>query len=172
MEHRCEKVDKLIDKISNQIAAANRLPSKYGTDVDIYTSEIHLLVSIHDNPGLNTSQLADLMGVTKSVVSRVASKIERKGLITRYRALSNQKEIFFSLTAKGRIAYAGHQNHHKRHFHDSWTRFSDMPAEHQEMVIGFLERYAAYMHATWEATKRGELLEHPANPRNKEVSET
>ena len=73
MDTLSAKVDNLMVKIGNQIVEANRLPSTYGTDTTIHTSEIHLVVHIHDNPGCNTSQIADLMGVTKSVVSRLAS---------------------------------------------------------------------------------------------------
>ena len=145
MDDKVNLVDQLMNMVFNQYLEAVRMSHYYDTDVEIFTSEIHLLVAIHENPNCNASQLAKLLGVPKSVISKIATKLEAKGLIGKFRLLKNDKEIFYALTTKGRVAYQGHINFHTRFFHNSWTNFSQMSHKEQQLIIDFLQNYSDYM---------------------------
>ena len=145
MDDRVNLVDQMMNMVLNRYLEVVRMSHNYDTDVEINTSEIHLLVAMHDNPSCNASQLANLIGVPKSVVSKTAAKLEAKGLIRKVRLLNNGKEIFYVLTEVGRVAYQGHINYHYRYFHDKWTKVSQMTPEEQLLIIDFLKNYNEYM---------------------------
>jgi DNA-binding MarR family transcriptional regulator len=52
--------------------------------------------------------LAAVLGVTKSAISQVAAKLEKKGLLEKYKGNDNEKNILLRLTPKGDQAVAGY----------------------------------------------------------------
>ena len=68
----------------------------------------HLLDVIGDHPGKNVSELATTIGVTKGAISQVLAKLEKKGVVRRYKKSTNEKEVFVELTKAG---HAFHQKH-------------------------------------------------------------
>jgi DNA-binding MarR family transcriptional regulator len=80
----------------------------------LYHSEVHLIIAIKEHPDANASELADALAVTNGAVTQVADKLERKGLIERYRANDNKKDTYFRLTEGGERAYYGHKEHHEK----------------------------------------------------------
>src|SRR6056297_3476791 len=88
-------------RIVNHFSVIERNPKKYGTDELFHKLEIHTIHAIGENPGINVTELAKWHGITKSAVSQVVKKLEKRGLIYRYNAPDNAKEVLFKLTDKG-----------------------------------------------------------------------
>ncbi|WDV46903.1 MarR family transcriptional regulator [Clostridiaceae bacterium M8S5] len=153
MINNIAKIDALIGNITNHLISVSRISNKYGTDVEIFSAEIHLLEAIHDNPDYNVSKLSQFTGSAKSVVSKTASKLEKKGLIRKLKAVSNNKEVYYILTSKGRLAYEGHNAFHAEHCHDDWTHISQLPEKDQQLIINFLENYIDYLVQTKDEQK-------------------
>ena len=53
----------------------------FGTDTELYHSEIHMLQCIAERPDLHISGLARLLDVTRGAASQTAKRLERKGMI-------------------------------------------------------------------------------------------
>lgn len=140
-----EGINDLIIKLNNAMEMNYRPPRYYSIDEEIYATEIHLLVAICERPLCNVSQLAEYFGVTKSMISKTAGKLERKGLLRKMRTLQNGKEVFFALTAKGQQAYADHKSFHDEWDHNKWTGYESLPEHDKDVIANFIVNYTSYM---------------------------
>lgn len=90
---------------------------------DLLTSaEIHTIMDVGHNSGINITDLAKLRGLSKSSISQTISKLSEKNLIRKYRKTGNDKAILLSLTPRGEIAFLGHEQFHakiKEHIMDN-----------------------------------------------------
>jgi DNA-binding MarR family transcriptional regulator len=93
----------------NQIEGEAR---NYGTGAALFPSEIHLIESIGQNPGVNVTELAELQGISKAAVSQKLRKIEEKNLVARFQDPDNNKHVLLKLTVSGEVAFNGHQQFH------------------------------------------------------------
>lgn len=83
-------------------------PQDYGICEQLTMVEAHTVTIIDDNPGITISQLAEHYNRTKSAVSQLATKLEKKGLITR-KMVSNLKNIHLYTTPEGSKLSAAHK---------------------------------------------------------------
>jgi DNA-binding MarR family transcriptional regulator len=79
---------------ANPTASAVKLPSVSG-------SEARALIELMSARGIAQGELAGLLGLDKSTVSRLAAGLERKGWIRRGRDQGNQRYVRLYLTADG-----------------------------------------------------------------------
>lgn len=80
-----------------------RKPMDLGVGIRVYLTEIQTVSMIGENPGINITNLAEIMGVTRGAISQTVQKLARKALITKSRE-RNKKEINLGLTPIGKIA--------------------------------------------------------------------
>jgi len=73
-----------------------------GTDV-VSPSEARALIELVSARGIAQGELAGLLGLEKSTVSRLAAGLERKGWIRRGRDEDNQRYVRLYLTPEGRV---------------------------------------------------------------------
>jgi DNA-binding MarR family transcriptional regulator len=109
VEKASREVMDLFIRLVNRYNSLERIPVKHGAKHDLYHSERHMLDKIGDNPGMNVSELARVVGVTKGAISQVVKKLETKGAVQRYRRSNNDKEVFVELTKVGRELYGKHK---------------------------------------------------------------
>ena len=74
-----------------------KIPRKYGTDIELYMSEMHTLDYISKNEGTTVTNLANITKKTKSAITQLTNKLEKKGFI--------KKPCYFNLIL-GNIACA------------------------------------------------------------------
>lgn len=120
------------------------MPRNYGTDEVYYSLEIHTIHIIGKNPGVNVTEIASWHGISKSAVSKVIKKLERKESVFRYKAPDNNKEVLFELTEKGKKAYMGHIEHHRRQEKLIFNKLDELPDEklqNFEEVLSVFEEY-------------------------------
>lgn len=86
----------------------------YGTDVPLFTSEIHMINKIKQYEGIHITGLANNLKVTKGAVSQIIMKLEKKGLICKEKDIDNQSKLVLKLTQKGEIACINHEKFHKK----------------------------------------------------------
>ena len=98
----------------NLFSEIEKKPRNYGTNELIYNSEIDTLVLIGDAKGINLTQLALGLGISKSGTSRFVKKLIEKTLITKDRKEGNAKEVVFTLTKKGKVAYKSKNEFNKK----------------------------------------------------------
>jgi DNA-binding MarR family transcriptional regulator len=81
---------------------ATEAPAPVGADLpSVTSSEARALIELMSARGIAQGELAALLGLDKSTVSRLASGLERKGWIRRGRDEDNQRYVRLYLTAQG-----------------------------------------------------------------------
>ena len=136
------------ERILWSVAASAQLmstPKGYGTGELWHSQEMHLLVAVGEVTGSNVSQLADHLSVTRSAISQAVRKLERRGVLRRYKTADNQKEVLFALTQRGETVTRAHRRFHERvetEITGELAMKNSRIAESLELVAGLLERRA------------------------------
>jgi len=125
-------------RIMNKMSRSESLPRNFGTGDLLFPSEIHTLCVIGTKPGIRITDLSVRLGVTKGAVSKIAKKMEEKGLIEKYQEYGNDKEIRLRLTSTGKKAYFGHEEYHKKAFGQIQNEMEKLTREQAVFLFRFL----------------------------------
>ena len=108
--------NKIVESLHQMILRYQQIEQgacKYGTDVDIYQSEIHVIEEIANNPGIHIGGLAENLNCTKGAISEIVRKLEKKDLIKKEFDSKNMSRVLIYLTQKGIDADLWHKRYHK-----------------------------------------------------------
>ncbi len=115
-----------------------RTPRDFGTGDLLYSSEIHTLVEIGRNNGTNLTELANVLGISKSGTSKSVAKLVDKELIIKEKAINNNKEVVFSLSEKGEKACKGHSIFKEKTLGPIVKMIDDLDDTNKEVIADFL----------------------------------
>lgn len=101
-------------RIVNKYNDVEKIPLDHGTGELLFTSETNTLEAIGKNPGTNVTGLAKQRGLTKGAISQMVGKLFKKGLVRKYKAEDNEKEVLVDLTEKGWMAFHSYEHLHAR----------------------------------------------------------
>ena len=135
-------------RIINQFAQLEKNPRDFGTGDVLFPSEVHMIDVIGKNPGINITGLAKVLGVTKGAVPKIIAKLDRKGLLNRYRRGDNQKEVLLELSKRGIVAFEGHKEFHRRTDEDLKQKLrllDDSQIRFLKVIFADLDKYAGEM---------------------------
>lgn len=141
--NRREEYRKLFDlwmKIMTMMQEHESWERDFGTGDLLHPSEIHTLQAVGDHEGINITGVAESLGITKSGVSQMVNKLEKKGLIEKWKKPENDKEVLLRMTEKGEVAYSGHELHHRRIQEMINMELDSYDDEKIEFLVGFLSR--------------------------------
>jgi DNA-binding MarR family transcriptional regulator len=130
-----EKINKAVTILSNE----KKIARDYGIGFPLNHAEVHLLDTINEHPGENTSQLALRNGITKGAVAQITKKLLEKGLIRAFQAPENRKEVYFELTKPGKKAVLGHNRHHERLNAGLRQYFETLSDKEMKTILTFLD---------------------------------
>ena len=138
----------IIEKFSRMINKFNyieKTPKDFGTGSLLHPSEIHLIETIGKAPGINVTQLAEKHGISKAAISQKLKKLEKKDLVERFKDNENEKVVLLKLTAKGKIAFKGHERFHSIMDSGIFKKINEMPPAKRkdfERILDEINRYA------------------------------
>lgn len=69
---------------------------------DLSLNEGMLLCTLLDHPGLTSSEIAEVLGLSASNTSKVIRSVEDKELITRLIGKEDKRQMLFTLTSEGK----------------------------------------------------------------------
>jgi DNA-binding MarR family transcriptional regulator len=131
-----EKINKAVTALSRE----KKIARDYGAGFPINHAEVHLLDSIKQHKGENTSLLALRNGITKGAVAQITKKLLEKGLITAFQTPENRKEVYFALTQTGEKVVAGHNRHHRRLNTGLSKYFETLSDKDMQTILTFLDK--------------------------------
>ncbi len=111
-QERFRKLLDTMDVVMSRLAMEHMAPHSFGTDTVLHRAEIHTIQTIGEHEGINLTDLAALMNVTKGAMSQTISKLTGKRLVKKIYADENAKEINLYLTEKGWIGFKNHDSMH------------------------------------------------------------
>jgi DNA-binding MarR family transcriptional regulator len=114
MHSQSKTVHEIMIRIINKASSLMTEPRTFGIDELLYTSEIHMVDVIGRNPGINVTEIAQKLGITKGAIPKIIRKLIQKGLINRYQSKDNKRIVQFELTDKGQIAFQQHIEFHRK----------------------------------------------------------
>lgn len=130
----------LLDVIS-EFYESDRKARTFGTDTELYHSEIHMLQSIMEHPGLHISGIARELGITRGAASQTAKRLEKKMMITKEVSSQDSKKIVMLLTPKGETACLHHMRAHEKYRIIISHILSDSNEEQIKFLRDFLLRF-------------------------------
>lgn len=129
----------LIYRAHRRLGELESTPRDYGTGELLYSSDIHTVVAVAQQPGCNLTQLAGSLGVSKPAASKFTKKLLRMGYLVKERQADNAKEVSFSLSPKGRRAEQAHQRFTRKVFGPLQAIESGLSASDRRVIRCFLQ---------------------------------
>ena len=111
----------------------------------LYPSEIHLITTIGETPGINVTELAKRHGISKAAISQKLKKLEKKDLVKRFKNSENEKAVLLKLTTEGKIAFKGHERFHSIMDSGIVQKINEMPPAKRkdfERILDEINMYA------------------------------
>lgn len=136
--HDLMKLSEIWIRILNRMQAQEKAPRDFGSGDLLFCSEIHTIMAIGKNPGINVTSLASMLGISKSAISQMITRLSKKNLVQRHRDERNEKETLIHLTPRGRIAFLGHEQHHARIYAHMHQKLGDLTGEQFSTILRFL----------------------------------
>lgn len=105
---------------------------EYAPGTDLYMREIHFLVAAETDRPVSVSFLAKKLEVTLGAASQMASKLEKKGLISRFPDPEDRRRTMVSLTENGIYLRRQHLEYDQKQMEkisDMFSSFSDCEME-------------------------------------------
>lgn len=112
----------------------------FGGDMIFTRGEIHIIKRIGDNEGIYSSELAQLMGVTRAVSNKTVNKLENKDFILKKNNSDNLKIKKLYLTQKGKLAYDLHEKYHEDSDSEFIEYISSLSEEDSIIIKKFLNK--------------------------------
>ncbi len=108
MKNEFEIVHDLFLKVINSFNEREKIPIELSDGTLVYKAEMHTVVAIGNHPGINVTDLALLLSITKGAISQMTKKLYKKQFILKKKDIKNDKEINLYLSPKGITLYDSH----------------------------------------------------------------
>jgi len=107
---------------------------------DLTTSEVHCIDYIGKLEVPNVTGVSLAMKMTRGGITKLSSKLVKKGYIEKHSIEGNKKEVHLKLTEDGRRVYIKHEKIHREAREREAKFFSTFSEKDQKIIINFLER--------------------------------
>ena len=104
---------------------------------DITNNDMHVIEAVGLGEPKNMSAIAKLLSVTVGTLTIAMNSLVKKGYVTRQRGTADRREVYISLSEKGRAAYEHHARFHRAMI-DSVSK--ELDREEMEMLIRTLTK--------------------------------
>ena len=125
-------------RILNKMDEVEKCPKDFGSGDLLHGSEIHTIMAIGMHKDINGTNLAGLLGISRSAVSQMISRLVSKDFVEKYRDPDNDKEIRLRLTPRGTIAYLGHEQFHAKIYALMQQKLGPVTEEQFQFLTQFL----------------------------------
>ena len=131
----------LMERVIHKYSQWENKKRTYGTSMLLSKAEIHTIVAVGNNPGINVTTLADILGITKGAASQMIYKLVEKGSVEKKVSPDSDTEVILNLTNEGLKNYATHNEYHSQANDESIELLKTMPESFCEYMIEFLSAF-------------------------------
>lgn len=117
----------LLERVIHKYNQWENKQRTYGTDTVLSKAEIHTIAAVGDNPGINITALADILGITKGAASQMIYKLVEKGAVEKKVSPNSDTEVVLNLTGDGQKNYVAHREYHLQTNDESIKLLKDVP---------------------------------------------
>ena len=126
----------------NQI---EKTPREYSQGIRVFPSQIRTIVMIGHHPGINLTELAQYLEITKASASEAITKLVENGLVSKTRDSGNSKEVLLHITEKCRVVQEDIDNQHEKMFKEFKSILSELHETDFDLVIRVLKKIESYL---------------------------
>ena len=105
----------------------------------ITITECHVISTIDTLEEANGIRIAEKLKMTRGGVSKIATRLMEKNLITTYKSESNQKKVFYTLTPIGQKVNDIHKQLHKENHNSLCNIVSSYTSQEQDVILRFIK---------------------------------
>jgi DNA-binding MarR family transcriptional regulator len=131
--------------INDKYNQIEKCPHVCAEGLKVYPSQIRSIVMIGHNPGINITELAQRLEITKPSASELITRLVENGLVLKTRDDENSKEVILNITEKCRIILDDVDRRHEQMFQDFKSILGELGETNYELVIRFLKRVEYYL---------------------------
>lgn len=101
------------------------------------------IILVHSRQGnkITTSNISDLLGITKPAISQALKKLEQGGYIKRKVNNEDRRVVYVYLTKKGEQRLKQKDEHFKAHIDDALAKMEDVEVD---LLIKYAEKFIKY----------------------------
>lgn len=110
----------LVYQCEQEAAQYRSLPHRYG-DITLFAAEVHMLRDICRAGITTVSEIAEENNCSKSAVTQLINRLQKKGLVQKTRAENDRKKNLISLTEEGKRIHAIHEEMDINVYHKHWN---------------------------------------------------
>jgi DNA-binding MarR family transcriptional regulator len=148
MQDRTPYVHELFNALIGIIEKYNAIeksPRVYGKEMTVFPSQIRVIVTIGHETGINVTELAKRLEITKPSASEAVGKLVKQGLVRKTRDAGNDKEVVLSITERCRGVLAEVDRRHERMFKDFTAILGEFGSADCGVMIRVLRRIEHYL---------------------------
>ncbi len=134
------EINEKLYSILNLAQQLESQPKRFGTDVLLTGTDIHLIEIIGDNYGHSVTDIARIAGVTKGAVSQKLKQLEKKGLVIKQQDPDNLSRSMVALSSKGKSAYFAHKHWHETRDGGFNEYYKTLSNDKRDNIIEFLTK--------------------------------
>ncbi len=138
-----EKFGPLMERIIHKYNQVENKKRYYGSDALLTRTEIHTIVVIGENLGINVTTLAQIKGITKGAASQMVYKLVKKGFVKKAISPDSDTEVCLTLTEKGNVAFGHHMEYHRTANDQFFVILKNMPDEIADQLQAILKQFEA-----------------------------
>lgn len=101
-------------------------------------TECHVISCISSLKEANGINIAEKLGMTRGGISKIATRLIEKELITTYKEETNQKKVFYTLTPLGEKINMIHEQLHRENYNSLCTIANNYTLQEQDIIIRFI----------------------------------
>ncbi|QEN04281.1 MarR family transcriptional regulator [Thiospirochaeta perfilievii] len=133
-----KEISELVIKVMNKYSSIHKKQLCFYKDHTLSFSEAQVIEEILRHKDANMTKLSKELGVTKAAITKTMKKLESKKYISRYKLLSNNKEILVLVTELGEVVYNNYQQYiYENLFKDIYTMFDDRDEKYVDDFLSF-----------------------------------
>lgn len=83
------------------------------TSIPSNLTSVHVIDCIGNNEPINNTSIAEKMNLSKASISKISNKLLQEGFIKRSQMIDNKKEVYFTLSPKGKKIFELHATMHE-----------------------------------------------------------
>jgi DNA-binding MarR family transcriptional regulator len=112
-EQAFHQMNDVVMQISKIYIRQHNKMQDFGIGSSLCRAEIHTIQAIGNNEGINLTELAAILKVSKPTISERIKKLIKHKLVQKQLKDGNDKEVMLSLTKQGWITFQNHEKQHK-----------------------------------------------------------
>jgi DNA-binding MarR family transcriptional regulator len=140
-----KKLARQIRRVVNRLIFLEKRSVLQHGGVRLHPSEIHLMQAIRERPELSAGGMARMLGVSNGAVSQTLARLERKGVIEKFKDTFFKNRVTAAFTTSGKEAIEHFEAKQESSVESFSTYLAGLSKREREVIGGFLSQVEEFL---------------------------